>query len=497
MLAPATVFASSDTSHAHNPSTAESSDIDYASQELALLMLDSIPAVLPPARSGLATQVVIQRPGEPVVVNLRSNASLFAEDSNAIPSADLPYLGQVEGDSQSWARLSRRANGHYEGLIFFEGELHELRDDPHDSDRQRFGVLSAGDYLHGRSATPAQCGVEAPPEEHSTHTHARQETGCKTIDISLVSDYTHVEALGGEKASRREMIARINEVDGLYRSALNLGFRIRSVDSFASPETPNFNEASSNPTPLDELSEWKAKNQPDSGLTHLFVARIKQGTVGLAWVSTICRATYGAGVSNYLGSGRSSTIVVAHEIGHNFGASHDAHDADTVMAPAVVVKAVDFSASSKSSIAATVNKATCLVPCKDADDPSPDTIDSAGNSSNKNEDSNSSSPKGETDTSEDPSSPDTDYKNEDSTKIATNKDQPNGDANSSAPDLGSEGDLLRHQDEPNDPNTLPLDDPEFSCRISSPSSGFGGASTRLLGLALALGFFRRRRSNRS
>ncbi|MDU0355981.1 M12 family metallo-peptidase [Paraglaciecola aquimarina] len=65
-----------------------------------------------------------------------------------------------------------------------------------------------------------------------------------------------------------------------------------------------------------------AQSIGNEGVTHLFTGkRLDGSTVGIAFVNAIC-SSYGVGLSRNYGS--QTALIVAHEIGHNFGAPHDA-----------------------------------------------------------------------------------------------------------------------------------------------------------------------------
>ncbi len=62
-----------------------------------------------------------------------------------------------------------------------------------------------------------------------------------------------------------------------------------------------------------------------TGLGHLFTTRNLSGNViGIAWLGSLCEDFYGTALSQLFTTNQAAlTILVAHEIGHNFNAPHD------------------------------------------------------------------------------------------------------------------------------------------------------------------------------
>ncbi|MGI9342133.1 MAG: zinc-dependent metalloprotease family protein [Gammaproteobacteria bacterium] len=149
---------------------------------------------------------------------------------------------------------------------------------------------------------------------------------------------------------------------------------------------------------LDELGAWRVANQTDLAITHLVTNRslinIADDTpganlddsryqiAGISYLGTpgrtgVCDARTGASVSEWLGSGL-TTLVIAHEIGHNFGAPHDGEFAEAgetpnpcavvppdtfLMSPTLRGPRTDeFSQCSLEQIAPVVAAARCLRP---------------------------------------------------------------------------------------------------------------------------------------
>ena len=140
-----------------------------------------------------------------------------------------PFKGHVSGDPDSWVRVRVADADHFEGLIYAEQQLFEVRNE---DEELRMRAVDATDYLEDASGAQHRCDNGTSESEYSTYFSgdgALFATGCAEIEIALVGDYTHVAALGGTAASENERLARINEADGIFRADLNYGFSVKEV----------------------------------------------------------------------------------------------------------------------------------------------------------------------------------------------------------------------------------------------------------------------------
>jgi hypothetical protein len=313
---------------------------------------------------------------EPFELRLIPNAKLLSPDAVVVRDGvtlspreaglELPYRGYVVGDRGSWVRVSRTASG-FEGLVYTDGELWEVRE--RDTGETVMRPAAIADFLDAPTGIVHDCAsADAVHASHASDALLAPElapvqvaAGCQQLSMAVVSDYTHVAKLGGAAKSESEMLLRINEADGVFRSGLNYGFVVGEVRSFSSQGGPTFNTAGAGSIPLVPFTSYKQSELPEFGLAHLFVARTSSGAVGQAYIGGACTSK-AAGVSNYLGKDSSSSLIVTHEIGHNFGAKHDAEGAPFIMAPSVN-GATKFSGASKTMIDAFVAKANCFTPC--------------------------------------------------------------------------------------------------------------------------------------
>jgi hypothetical protein len=144
----------------------------------------------------------------------------------------------------------------------------------------------------------------------------------------------------------------LNNVDGIFSTQVGLEIRIGSLtvetgtdDSFSTTRDPI--------ELLEELASLRARSTllRASGLTHLLTGRNLASetdqsaeTVGVAYVDSVCDARRAVGITEMRGRPLIyESLVMAHEIGHNLGAPHDAEAGspcaavpdDFLMAPAI------------------------------------------------------------------------------------------------------------------------------------------------------------------
>jgi hypothetical protein len=157
-------------------------------------------------------------------------------------------------------------------------------------------------------------------------------------DIAADADFEFYRDFNGsnEKTTKDDIDAIMTQVDGIYDA--QLGIRIRLVftrvwKTAADPYTQfesgaALNELTSkyqtsfNPNDPDPLN----RQPPSRDLVHLFTGKeIDDDVIGIAWTGALCDSpafSYGLSQSRFSPIMTRRVILTAHEIGHNFGASH-------------------------------------------------------------------------------------------------------------------------------------------------------------------------------
>jgi hypothetical protein len=161
----------------------------------------------------------------------------------------------------------------------------------------------------------------------------------RQADLATEADYEYVSYFGNSAAANTEILSIMNQVDGLYQQEMGVTFRVTYQHTWATSADP-YSTTAADGILTEFTNYWNANINQPRDLAHLWTGRQIDGgaTAGIAWLGTICQrsATYSYGVSLRLTSGLKSSIT-AHEIGHNFGATHPDQEAPPVTACATTV----------------------------------------------------------------------------------------------------------------------------------------------------------------
>ncbi|MDT7806747.1 MAG: hypothetical protein QOJ70_560 [Acidobacteriota bacterium] len=253
------------------------------------------------------------------------------------------FKGAVEGVAGSQARFTLDSQT-IEGLILMNGEKFYV-----EAASRYTREAAPGDFLFYREAdvvggNAVECGVQTLSDKvNSQISRAESLKGELTpeavvspkreAEIATDADFEYFQASGSSSsAANGEILSIMNQVDGIYQTEIGLTFKVifqrvwtTSADPYDAPDLSGL---------LEQVHiEWR--DRPPAGtqsrdLVHMWTGRDLSGfQTGLAYSNAngvngvVCRfQELAVGVSERLTTSPQKIVVTAHEIGHNFSATH-------------------------------------------------------------------------------------------------------------------------------------------------------------------------------
>jgi hypothetical protein len=189
----------------------------------------------------------------------------------------------------------------------------------------------------------------------------------RVVQLATDADYEYVTAAGGPAAANAEILSVMNQVEAVYEREVGLTFEITYQHVWAAPNDPY---TSTDPgTLLNELTNhWNANfGNIVRDLAHLWTGKDLTGsTTGIAWTGVVCLSLdHSYGLSQRLTTPTGNAILTAHEIGHNFSATHadEQPGCDNTIMESVVGTGLTFCQFSRDQITSWVESHPgCLAP---------------------------------------------------------------------------------------------------------------------------------------
>jgi PKD repeat protein len=203
-------------------------------------------------------------------------------------------------------------------------------------------------------------------ENNDTPEHSNSNRACKVVQIALADDYRMFDEYGSVDDVEDHNLAVINNVETNYdfEFADDLQFDIVEIFVATNPSNDPWDDSNNINAVLNTFTNWGPSGFSNThDVAGLWSARNFSGDViGLAWLNSVCTSNRYHVMEDFSSNAQLLRCLQAHEMGHNFSASHDPEGSTTIMAPSVS-NSNSWSTQSINQINNYINSVNCLGPC--------------------------------------------------------------------------------------------------------------------------------------
>ncbi len=177
-------------------------------------------------------------------------------------------------------------------------------------------------------------------------------------EIATEADYAYYQKLGTAAAANAEIMSTMNQVDGVYEAELSISLKVVYQHVWTGLPTDTYPYGTSDGEKLLEKFKnyWNANFAGvHRDLAHLWTGQNlvdpfnDPNLIGIANIGTVCsNPQYAYSISERMTAAAHRASLAAHEIGHNFGATHQCEG--TIMGPYLSGSKLTFCPSSRSQV---------------------------------------------------------------------------------------------------------------------------------------------------
>ncbi|SPO03461.1 related to putative venom metalloproteinase jararhagin precursor [Cephalotrichum gorgonifer] len=176
--------------------------------------------------------------------------------------------------------------------------------------------------------------------------HIGSIAGCPTTRkialIGVAADCTYRQGFDSDEATQENIVNQINSASALYEDTFNISLGLQNLTILpedcpaSAPDAAPWNVGCSDSTTITDrlslFSEWRGRSQDTNAFWTLLTTCQTGAAVGLAWLGQVCQqgSRPNEGKPNEIISSANVVVrtktewqVIAHEVGHTFGAVHD------------------------------------------------------------------------------------------------------------------------------------------------------------------------------
>ncbi|XP_040587806.1 disintegrin and metalloproteinase domain-containing protein 26A-like [Mesocricetus auratus] len=265
-----------------------------------------------------------------LLLTYTEQGDLLAEEP--FVQTDCYYHGNVDGDPDSMVIINT-CLGSLQGMLEINGTAYEIMPKKSTSTFEHLAYKMDSEDSESFSIrcglTEAEIARQIKIQESKDPILMQSQyenwwTHHKYLEYYVVIDnQRYVYRASNVTVCMQEMLQIVNGINGYYRQ-IDVEVILTTLEVWT--QTNHVNVTESIYSVLPNFCHWKSRNidrRVRNDLAHLYARQGYGYTLGLAYVGTICEK-YGCAVNSYMTNSISEiAFIVAHEMGHNLGMSHD------------------------------------------------------------------------------------------------------------------------------------------------------------------------------